>query len=279
MRWLVRLFVAFAALLAVAIGGLWFYLDDATLSAIEQGGEAMLGVSTTVDRVSVRPVSGRVEFDGVQIANPDGFSEHPFFSLGEGRVELELASLLRDVVVLPLFSLSDIDLRLETRGRRANYDALIAGRASDPDAGAESSASDSQSGGLRVRIETVRIERVVAHIDAAVLGARRSATIEIPEIVLRDVGSGSEGGVPASELGEIVVDAVIAVLAKEGVSLPSLLVGSLASLPVELAGNLVHTAGELEQQMIDATGDAFGSGADAVEGGLGSLFGRGKQSE
>jgi len=279
MRWLLRLGLAAVLLVVVAVAALWWYLDDAAMAAIEQGGELALGVPTKVDGVSVQPIAGRIEIEGVRIANPPGFSSRPFFSLGGGLVELDLASLLGDVVVVPVIALRDIELRLEQKGRRGNYDALIAGAG-----GSSAEASEAGSSGRGLLVRELRIENVVAHIDAEIVpGSRRALLVEIPTIVLRDIGSDSDSGVLASQLSEIVIDAVLAALLKQGVGLPPGLVADLKSLPVEVRGQLVKQAQDLEQDATrkaegaidDALADELGEdGAEAAKQGLRSLLGR-----
>jgi len=278
-RWLIRLVGALVLLVVLTLGGLWFYLDEATQTAIEAGGEAALGVPTRVADVRVRPAGGRIEIAGVRIANPPGFSDEAFLVLADGEVEIELASLTRDVVVLPVMALSGIELRLEKKGAKANYDALLTG-SDDPAPPANAGA------GRGVVVRTLTIGGVTAYLDpGVVIGTRRALTVEIPEIVLRDIGSGTDGGVLTSQLSEIVIDAVLAALARKGIGLPAGLVADLRNLPLEVRGELERRAGDIQGQALKAVdetvGKALGSklkgGAEAATRGLKSLLGGGEK--
>ena len=141
--------------------------------------------------MSVQPFAGRIDIAGVRIANPPGFSNEPFFSLGGGRVEVDLGTLTEHVVVLPVIALRDITLRLERKGNRANYDALLAGAGGGGDS---TPAGSDGGGGPGVVVRELTIDGVTAHIDGGVvLDSRRALTVEVPKIVLRDVGTETEG--------------------------------------------------------------------------------------
>jgi hypothetical protein len=230
-RWWTRGLLALVALLLVAVGALWLYLDEATQTVLERGGEAALGVATSVGHVSVRPLSGRIEIERVRIANPPGFSDEPFLALETGRVEIALGSLSSDIVVLPSIELRGVALRLEKQGRRANYDGLLARDADDASDGTR------DGGGRGVVVRRLSIDGVTAHLDAEIVpGTFRAMQVRIPRIVLDDVGGETAGGVLASELSRLVIDAVLVALVREGVALPRQLVARVGRLPLDVVG-------------------------------------------
>jgi hypothetical protein len=119
-RWLVRIAVALLVLLAVPIGVLSFYLDE----AVSRGASYALGVETRVNLV-LRPLSGRVSVLRLHVHNPPGFESRRFLRLHRGRFDLRTRSLREETIVSPLLRLDGVELFLERRNGRYNYATIL----------------------------------------------------------------------------------------------------------------------------------------------------------
>jgi len=69
-------------------------------AAIERFGSDITGTKVTVGSVDISLKSGLGTIRGVRVDNPEGFSSDDAFELGEITVDLDVASLNRDPIVI-----------------------------------------------------------------------------------------------------------------------------------------------------------------------------------
>ena len=140
-------------LLLIAALILPFFIPTSVYKAqIEQAASTALGVDVRIEgdpRLSLLPsISARV--DGVQIANPEGFSAPHLLQAGSLRADLQLWPLLSRQIVIEEITLSDLDLQIESRADGA-FNLMVvaetaAGEPTDPNA--DESPEDAGAGFL-----------------------------------------------------------------------------------------------------------------------------------
>ena len=266
-------------LLAVGIGIALWRIDALTRRGIERGSTYALGVPTTLASADVQAFRGRLELDGLAIANPPGFPGPTFLTLGDGATSVALSTLRQNTIVIPELHLADIDVTLIRRpGEGSNYQVILdhlkqlgsAGKPRDP-GGAEGKAGDK-----RLIVNDLLLKSITIHYDpglggmvggggggqlAQAAGQLAKVTIPIDEIRLSDVGKTGSGvggsGVTIGELAGIVVEAVLAAAAEKGGDLlPGDLLGDLRTQLAglnfdELRGSITTTAGKLGDTLRD----------------------------
>lgn len=269
MRRLLRWLAAAALLVAVAVGGVWFFLDLIASRVLERGAEAALGVDVRVGSVSLRPLRGSLRIADLEIANPSGFSDAPFLALREASAEVDLGLLRSAVVRIPRVALEGVAVELEMRQDRTNYGVILANaEKATAAATGEGAAADASAPGPSVRIDDVVIRDVRAAAGTQLAGVKAPrASVALREIRLRNLGS--EEGAPVSEIVSQVVRAVLDALAKER-GLPREMLGSLRDELAATGGNRVLEAGR-------EAGRALGEAARGVADGIGGLFGRSRE--
>jgi hypothetical protein len=124
-KFLFRGFLVLLLLIAVAAVGLYFSLNSIIKDQVETQGTAATGVQTTLQSVNLSPFSGAVSLNDFLLNNPEGFSDSHIFSLGEADVQVEIASLLSDEVVLPTVSIDGATVLLELDGLDLNAVKLL----------------------------------------------------------------------------------------------------------------------------------------------------------
>lgn len=268
MRRLLRWLVAAALLVAVAVGGVWFFLDLIAARVLEQGAEAALGVDVRVGSVSLRPLRGSLRISDLEIANPAGFSDAPFLALREASAQVDMGLLRSAVVRIPRVALEGVAVELEMRQDLSNYGVILANAERATAATGEGAAADASAPGPSVRIDdlVIRDVRAAAGIQLAGVRAPR-ASVAVPEIRLRNLGS--EEGAPVSEIVSQVVRAVLDAVAKER-GLPREMLGSLRDELAATGGNRVLEAGR-------EAGRALGEAARGIADGIGGLLGRSRE--
>ncbi len=241
------------ALILLAGAGVFFYIDSIAKAAIERGGTYALGVNTTVNSADVGVLSGEFSLAGLHVANPDGYDRKNFLALGDGEVAVTLGSLRKETVELPLFKLSDIDVSLERRNGKANFDVILDNlkRFESKDDAAKQEPS---SNGKRFIVHEIDIRNIDVHIDMAPeVGDLVKITLPIQRVQLKDVGSDSDKGVLMGELIDIIVKAILQAAADVGAGL----------IPAELLNSLTSSLGDLESLSSMGVEFATQAGAEA----------------
>jgi hypothetical protein len=255
MRKLIRLVFVLAILLIVGVVVAVFYIDSIARRAVERGGTYAMGVNTSLRKADVKILSGEFTLNGLRVANPDGYDADHFLRLGEGDVAVSLASLRQDVVRLPTLTLKTIDVNLEKKDGKANYQVIVDNL---------KKLSGDRPAEQKYVIDTVDLRRITVHVKT--LG--QNLDVPIDRIRLKNVGSGEGAdGLPMAELAGVIVKAVFeAVVQKAGNVLPADILNDLSKGVQDLA-NLDKLAeiADIEQVSEALEGAVGGAGKTADE--------------
>ena len=247
MKKLIRLVAALVVLLIVGVVVLFIYIDRIAKAGIERGATHALGVDTKLQKANVGVFSGTFVMAGLNVVNPGGFTTPHFLNLGTGDTAVSLGSLMDETVEVPLIHLADIDVNLEKKEGKANFDAILENlkkfESSEPSSG--------QRQGKKFIVRQINIENVVVHVDVLPIGGELTRLhVKVPQITLKDVGSDTDRGVVVGELTNIMVQAILrAVVEKAGDLLPADLLGDLGSALAQLK--------DLDELGVKVTAEAF----------------------
>ncbi|MEO6708441.1 MAG: hypothetical protein ABI054_14400, partial [Planctomycetota bacterium] len=235
-----------------------FYLDRGARIAVEKGVSYALAVPTTAGSVSIRPMQGTLGLEKLHIANPPGFSDQAFLKLDQASMHLSVASLLKDVVEVPSLELSGIQLRLEGRGLKTNYGAILENlKRLGGGGGADKPDADQQGTQKRFVIHELWIRNTSVEGDFTLdspignLGNTKAA-MTLPEIHLTEVGNGKS--LTLAELTEQILRALLEAAASGKVPGFS---GDLAKDLEKSLSGLKDRADELAPGLGDALKDVF----------------------
>jgi hypothetical protein len=207
---LFRGFLVLLLILCIAITAMPLWVDVIAKSTVQSVATDALGVKTTLDSISLGVWEGQCELEGLEIGNPSGFSTPHFMKLGRGYGELSLETLMEDEVVMPGLTLDGVDINLEKTSSRANYEVILDNVSSGP---------PSEGPGTKFVIRIVTVRNVSVYTKTNVLGVKPSLRVTIPSIVLRDVGSGTEGGAVLGEIIKQILTGILKGVAESGVDL------------------------------------------------------------
>lgn len=289
MKKLVKLAVLLVVLVIAAVAALFFYIDSIARRGIEVASTAALGVNTTLNKADVGILSGTFDMGGLNVSNPGGFQSPHFLTLGDGGMAVSLGSLNKPTVELPYLKLSGIDVNLERRENKSNYQVILDHvKSLETDGG----TSKPSSGGAEKKfiIREVKVTDINVHVDLLPIGGQLTkVSVPISEIALRDIGSGTDGGMVLRELVPTLLKAILAAaVQKGGEIIPADVLGelqgslaqlkSLESLGVSLSGDLqkqvgdiANKAGEIGKGVQDAA-DKAKKAADDIGKGLKDLI-------
>ncbi len=276
MKKLIKLLAVLVVVIIVALVAAFFYINSIAKTAVERGGTYALGVNTTLKSAGVKPLAGEFTMDGLTVANPDGYKSSHFLTLGNGDVAVSLPTLMKSVVTLPHLNLSDIDMNLEKKDGKANYQTIMdnlkklsSDKPADPNA-------------KKFVIESIDIRKVLVHVD--MMG--KTVNVPIESITMKNIGSDGSG-VDMGQLTGVITKAVFAAVVESGGGLiPTEMLGDLTSGLAGLAN--LDKLGEVVN--VKALGDLAGkAGEDAKKAaedltnkakeGLGGILGGDKKKE
>ena len=252
MRLLRLAFIGFALLVMLVIG-LAVFADSIAQKAVEKGGTAALGVETRLESVDIGLIAGSFQLTGLGVANPEGFTEDDFLSLGHARFDLPLSALMGDRIVAPLLELEDVFIALERDGKRSNYGVILDNLdAASGDGEAEPEVEENDGGsGKSFIIDRIVIRNVQAKVKVGVAGASTGAKVEIPEIVLDDLASREFS---TKELISFVVVSLLEHASKSGTGMPDEILNDLRSQLADL-GSVEYEGQSLDD--LKKTGEAL----------------------
>ncbi len=226
MDWLRRVVIVLLAAVVVVMGLSIWQINAVAERVIETQGSAALGVDTTIDFISIGFFPPSLRIGGFEIENPGGFRERNFFTLGTGTAKVAAGSLRADTVVISELCLRGAAISLERDLRRTNY-GVVLGNLRRSDSGRSSAPGADEGGpGKRFRVARVVIEDLTAHLAVGLRGEFQETRIQVPEIVLTDVGGAEAAGVVAGELLDRIVVGILDALAHTG-EMPADVVGDL----------------------------------------------------
>lgn len=202
-----RLFLILLALIGAAAVWLSTSLDYLTEYAISENGSAMTKATVSVDTVKVASTSGKGTIGMLVVGNPAGFRTPHAFKAGAIDVDVDLASLTGDAVVIRVITINGPDVIYEHGETMTNFDAIqnnIAVRL-------DTMRRNRSTGGIKLIIEELTICNATAWASAPFM-AGKTISIPLQDFTLKNVGK-DRGGITQEELGVVVTGALKARLA------------------------------------------------------------------
>ncbi|NLX59816.1 MAG: hypothetical protein GXY74_12090 [Phycisphaerae bacterium] len=265
MKKLLRFVLVVVAVLAVAVGAAWYFIDSLAKKGIEEGGTYALRVPTTVESVNLSLLKGSMTMDGLTVANPEGYETPHLIKSGRFDLQVDPGTVFGETVHVKGFRLNGLDLNIEQKGLgKTNVSQIMDNLKRFQ--GADADTAEQEPGGKKVAVDEIVIENVVAHVQLLPVGGKASTVkVEVPKIVLKDVTSDNAKGVAISELIARVLPAILnQVLQQSGGLIPDDLAGSLRT---DLAGAIESLGGGAGNLFKQSGGD-LGKGLEDAKKGI-----------
>ena len=194
------------ALVVIALGVGIFYtmsnLDRLVAEAIEKHGSEVTQTRVGVGGVDISVREGRGSIQGLTVANPDGFEGGNAFSLGDITLDIDLASVRKDPIVIDeiLIRAPQVSAVFKSDGG-SNLDDLRKQVQSHAPAGA-GGGEDRSSDPAKLRIRKLTFEGGKIDVDATALGLDQRS-LDLADIHMSDIGGAS--GATADEIATIIL--------------------------------------------------------------------------
>jgi hypothetical protein len=194
-----RLVIAALALLMIIVGiGVFLYnsIDPIVKSAIEKHGTQIMGTKVSVGSVHISLKSGRGTIRDVSVENPDGFSSNKMLKLEEITVDIDVASLNRDPIVIDEVTIAAPEVLAEVNAVAQSNVAAIKRNVGSYQS-SKVPRERKEGGGFEKRfiIEKFVFEEGTVELDATALGVEEAEDRELLPVRLSNVG-GPNGDTP-----------------------------------------------------------------------------------
>jgi len=248
--------VILAAIVLLLIVLLW-RIDSVVKTAIEKGAPAALGCKATVEKVSVKPFSGRVMVKNLKLESPEGYKTE-MFTIEEFRVKMDIRSLFKkdsEPIVINEVIIHKPQIAYEVVGSKSNFQVIM-DRFPKSDKPDKPTPKDDKKPARKVIIDLVEFRDGQVNVRAPyTLG--QTVPLPLPPLKLENIGRNSNG-----------VTAVQAV---------SNILGSLASCVTDLVTDsakfIADQAKNLATGALDVGGKAIDAATDAVKDAAGAIKG------
>ena len=292
-KFLVRGFIGIVALIVIVILLVMFFINSIAKSAITTAGSSTLGVDTSLDSISIGLLSGHSSIDGLAVANPKGF-DGDFLDLSEGVLDVNLSSLLGDVIEVKQVGLDGLQIQFIQKIGGSNVNKILdnvkASSNASPDTPSKDSASSDSS--RRFIIDELKVTNVKVSVAVEPISkATAPSTISINKIIIKDIGK-KQNGADLDQLMAIVVQSVVDAVIKAAPSqIPAIMMqgieGGLSNLTTFDFGNVQFDGGKGLQDVVKSISDIGKSAggkdvSDTLKGigeGIGDLFNGGDKKD
>ena len=196
-----------AALAAIGLFTLVSNLNRIVAGAIEKHGSSATGTSVSVAGVDISLRQTSSGIDNLRVASPDGYAASEAFRLGGIRIDVDVASVREDPIVIEKIEITapEIFAEFQKDGSsnltqiKEHLESFIPKREGNG-GGSEPKAAK------RIRIEELVFSEGQIAVDASALGID-ARSVKLPSFRLNNVG-GSDGGTPPELAKEILTTLV-----------------------------------------------------------------------
>jgi uncharacterized protein involved in outer membrane biogenesis len=212
--------IVIALVVLVGLGALsiHLFLDGAVKRGVEKVGPKLTKVDVKLESVNLSLLSGSGKLKGLVVGNPEGYKSPSAINVGTATLTLKPRSVLSDKVIINSFTLEGPEITFETDLRGNNLSKILKNlEESTGGDGTQPAEPKEAQAGKKLQVDDFLIRGAKVHVQVAALGQSQSGTVTLPEIHLKDQGTGPEGITPA-ELSKNVLRVIIEHASKEAAS-------------------------------------------------------------
>ncbi|MBZ0266617.1 hypothetical protein K8I85_00540 [bacterium] len=192
------------AMVLAAGAGIWLLvtgLGSVVGYAIEKSGSEVTDTRVRVAGVDLKLREGHCTVEGIRVAGPGGFATPDVFVLRGIAVDLDVASVRADPIVIEEIRIAAPGIHAEFRKDGTSNIEEISRRVR----AYAGNRTGGAPGGKKLRIDKVVFEGGSIGVDASALGVE-ARTVDLPAFTLERIGG--DAGIPPDEVAQVVLDAL-----------------------------------------------------------------------
>ena len=227
----------------------YFFLDDIVKYSINKYAPQAAGFPVSVSAVSLKPIQGHFEINGLKIGNPIEFAKEDLASLGKIAIDIDMKSLLTNKIVIKSVDIDKPVINFEMKSLTTNNIAAFLKNvnASEPErtevaeekAPVKKENKDSSATAKSFVLDLVNVRS--GNVEAAlnVAGKANSVAVPLPTITLTGIGNKK-----SESLSEVSLDVFKTILQKALQTVMSSGKIDLKQIANENMGGIVETVKE-----------------------------------
>lgn len=204
-KWLLGIVGVIVVVAGILIFGVLSNLDGIVKQLVEKVGSDVTKVEVTLDSASIKLMDGRGELKGLTLGNPSGFNSDYLFDLKNIVLAIDSASLTKTVYVINEIKVDGAKLIAEQKGGTTNLQTLLKGMKSGTDKTKADKPKDEKpqetDADIKLAVERLTLENNALTLITEQWGEHK---INMPTIVLKQLGSAKQGLTPEQLTNEIV---------------------------------------------------------------------------
>ncbi len=254
--------LAILILLLIAVVAVNLFAERAVKVGIETAATKTLNVGVSVGNVDLSIMAGKLTLKNLLINNPPGYQHDKLLELKNAKIEVDVKSLLSDVVKIREIKLDGVNVVLEQRGISGNnlQDVIktISSGQKDKD--------KPETSGKKLHIDVLEISNVTVKVKLLpVPGKADTITLKLSPIRMTDLGGDNK--LDTAALSSRILLAIANGVAKQGVGvLPKEMVDTITSTlskTIDLSKGIIEGREGIGKEIIKSTEDI---GKEITEG-------------
>ena len=206
MKTFLKIVLWLVIVLAVLLGAAVLFMDHVLPKTFNTAVPKVLGVDASMESAKVRLWRGYVSLRGLHIGNPEGFKTSGIFDLGEATVDLDMASLSSDTIVIDRILVDGAEVTYEQGLLGNNIGALLDNLSKEAEEEKEEEKEEKEAGekpAKKVIIRQLDVEGTRLNVAmTAMMGA--SVPVPLPPIHMTGIGEESGGASPIEAVQAII---------------------------------------------------------------------------
>lgn len=249
-------------LFVLAFFGLMFFAGSLLRAGVETGGTYVLNVETKVGGGKLNILTGNVGLSGIRVANPPGFKSDRCIVVEDVDVKAQVGSLTSDTIVIDHIHIDGPEITLDIKGVTTNIGALMDQMKKSQGGGSKPPAGSGETGAAskKLKIAEVKITNGKFRVSESLL-AGGGVAVPIPDIVIRDIGSGEKKD--ETDMAGLLQRILSEILKSAG--------GVADKLPAALANSVKSETEKVLKSVEGAAGGVLKGADDALKG-VGEIF-------
>lgn len=264
MKKLMRIVLVLVLLLAVGVGGLYFYRNRLIRSAVESQANSSLGVKTTLGSANLALFGGTLSLGDLKIGSPTGYTAEQMFTLGELGLGVNYSDLRKEPIRVSKITIDKPAVMIEMVNGKFNFQALMdqMGSGSPPQTKDGKPAEP-----VKMIIDELTLKDATVLLRAPPI-LPKEITVNIPSVTLKNIGN-ADGAQNGAAIKEVVVAAMGALAASAS---NSSLLKDFGGFDKLLGDQANQVMGKISKQLGDQVNQItknLGGQVDKVIGGAG----------
>ncbi len=254
--------LAILILIVLAVVAVNLFADYAVRVGIETAATKTLNVGVSVSNVDLSIMAGKLALQNLLINNPPGYQHDKLLELKSAKIEVDVKSLLSDVVNIREIKLDGVNVVLEQRGISGNNLQDIIKTISS----GQKDKDKPETSGKKLHIDVLEISNVTVKVKLLPVPGKVD-TIPLKLSPIRMTNLGGDNKLDTAALSGKILLAIANGVAKQGVGvLPKDIVDTITSTlgkTIDLSRGIIEGREGIGEEIIKGTEDI---GKEITEG-------------